>query len=47
MIGKGIRRGICHAVSRNGKPNNKNMENYNQNKALSYLTCSNKSNLYG
>ena len=35
MIEKGIRGGICHAVHRNAKPNNKYMKNYDKNKESS------------
>ena len=37
MVGKGIRGGICHAIHRYGKANNKYMKNYEKNKELSYI----------
>ena len=30
MVEKGIRGGICHAIHRYAKPNNKYMKNYNK-----------------
>ena len=47
MVGKGIRVVICHSVLRYAKANNTYMKNYNQNKDSLYLTCLDKSNLYG
>ena len=37
MFKKGIRRGICHAIHRNTKPNNKYMKDYDKYKESSYL----------
>ena len=37
MVEKGIRRGICNAVYRYAKANNKYMKNYNKNIESSYL----------
>ena len=37
MVGKGIRRGICHSIYRYAKTNNKYMKNYDKNKELSYI----------
>ena len=31
IVGKGIKSGICHAIHRYGKANNKYMKNYNKN----------------
>ena len=44
---KGIRSGICHAIYRYAKENNKHMKNYNKNIALSYLMYLDANNLYG
>ena len=35
-VGKGIRTGICHAIRRYAKVNNKFMKNYDKNKESSY-----------
>ena len=32
MVKKGIRSGICHAIHRYAKANNKSMKNYDKNK---------------
>ena len=47
MAEKGIRGGICHAVHRYAKANNKDMKNYYKNKELSYLIYLDANNLYG
>ena len=47
MVEKGIRRGICHAIHRYAKPNNKYMKNYDKNVESSYLMYLDASILYG
>ena len=37
MVEKGIRGGICHAIHRYAKANNKNMKSYVKNKESSYI----------
>ena len=37
MVEKGIRGGICHAIYRYAKPNNKYMKDYDKNKEAPYL----------
>ena len=45
MIEKGIRGGICHAIHRHAKANNKNTKN-NENTESSYLMYLDANNLY-
>ena len=47
MVEKGIRSGICHAIHRYSKVNNKYMKNYYKNKESSYLQYLDANNLYG
>ena len=47
MVEKGIRSGICHAVHRYAKVNNKYQENYNKNKESLYLQYLDANNLKG
>ena len=37
MVEKGTREGICHAIQRYAKPNNKFMKDYDKSKESSYL----------
>ena len=47
MVGKGIRGGICHAIYRHAKANNKYVKNYNKDKEESFLQYLDDKNLYG
>ena len=47
MVEKGIRGGICHAIHRYAKANNKYVRNYVKNIILSYLEYLDANNLYG
>ena len=47
MIEEGIRGGICHAVHRYAKVNNKYMKNYDKSKESLYIHYLNANNLYG
>ena len=47
MVEKDIRDGICHAIHRYAKANNKYMKNYDKKIILSYLMYLDTNNLYG
>ena len=47
MVEKGISGGICHAIYRYAKANNKYMKNYNKDKEESFLQYLDENNLYG
>ena len=47
MVEKGIRGGICHAIRKYVKANNKYMKNYDKNIISSYLLYLDANNLYG
>ena len=47
MVQKGIRGGICHAIHRYAKANNKYMKNYDKDMESSYLKCLDANNLHG
>ena len=46
MIEEGIRGGICHAVHRYAKTNNKYMKNYDKSEEPSYIQYLDANNLY-
>ena len=47
MVEEGIRGGICHAIHRNAKANNKYMENYDKDEESSYIQHLDANNLNG
>ena len=47
MIGKGIRGGICHAIHRYAKANNKYMTDFDKSKKSPYFKYWNVDNFYG
>ena len=47
IVEKGITGGICHAIHRYAKANNKYMKEYYKNKESSYLKYWDVNNLYG
>ena len=46
MVEKGISGGICHAIHRYGKANNKYMKDYNKDEEKSFLAYLDVNNLY-
>ena len=46
MVEKDVRGGICHAIHRHAKTNNKYMKDYDKNKESSYLIYQEVNNLY-
>ena len=47
MAEEGIRGGICHAIHRHAKTNNKYMNDYNKDEEESFLQYGDANNLYG
>ena len=47
MVEKGIRGGICHAIYRYAKANNKYIKNYDKNKESLYIQHLDVNNLHG
>ena len=47
MVEKEIRGGVCHAIHRHAKVNNKEMKNHDKNKESSYIQYLHGNNLYG
>ena len=47
MVGKGIRGGICHAIHRYAKTNNKYVKYYDKNEESSFLEYLDANNIYG
>ena len=47
MVEKGIRRGICHAIHKYAKANNKYMKNYDEDEEESFLEYLDGNSLYG
>ena len=47
MVEEGIRGGMCHAIHRYAKANNKHMKNYDEKKESSFLKYLDANNLYG
>ena len=47
MVEEGIRGGICHAIHRYAKANNKYMKYYNKNEESSYIQYLDANNLFG
>ena len=47
MVEKGLRGGICHAIYRHAKANNKYMKNSNKIREVPFLQYLDANNLYG
>ena len=47
MVEKGTRGGICHAILKYAKANNKYMKDYNKDEEESFLQYDDVNNLYG
>ena len=47
MVEKGTGGGLCHAIHRYAKANNKYIKNYDKNKESSYIQYLDANNLYG
>ena len=47
MVEEGIRGGICHAIHRHAKENNKYVKKYDKNKESSCIQYLDANNLYG
>ena len=47
MVEKGIRGGICQAIQRYAKANNKYMKNYDKNEESLFIECLDAKNFYG
>ena len=47
IVEKGIGGGICHAIHRYAKANNKYIKNYDKNKEASFIEYLDAHNLYG
>ena len=47
MVERGIRGGICHAINRYAKANNKYIKNYDKNRESTYIQYLDANNLYG
>ena len=47
MVEKAVRGGICHAIHRYVKANNKYMKNCDKNKEASFILYLDANNLYG
>ena len=47
MVEEGIRGGMCHAIHRYSKANNKYVKNYDEKEESSYIEYLDTNNLYG